>query len=73
MKNVVITGSTPATSPKPEDRRRKKESPSFYTLLEQRESLFSVLDLFPIPMEVFSHDGVCLFMNKVFFRVFLHS
>ena len=60
----------PATSPKPQDRRRKKESPSFYTLLEQQESLFSVLDLFPIPMQVFSPDGVCLFMNKVFLEFF---
>lgn len=60
----------PATSPKPQDRRRKKESPSFYTLLEQRDSLFSVLDLFPIPMEVFSPDGVCLFMNKGFLEFF---
>ena len=60
----------PATSPKPQDRRRRKEPPSFYTLLEQRNPLFSVLDLFPIPMEVFSPDGTCLFMNKVFIEFF---
>ncbi len=60
----------PATSSKPRDRRRKKESPSFHKFLEQRDSLFSVLDLFPIPMEVFSSDGVCLFMNKVFIDFF---
>jgi AraC family transcriptional regulator len=60
----------PATSPKPQDRRRKKDVPSFYTLLEQEDSLFSVLDLFPIPMEVFSPDGVCLFMNKAFIELF---
>lgn len=60
----------PETSPKPRDRRRKKSPPSFYTLLEQEDSLFSVLDLFPIPMEVFSSDGVCLFMNKVFLEFF---
>ena len=60
----------PATSPKPQDRRRKKEYPSFHTLLEQRDSLFSVLDLFPIPMEVFSPNGVCLFMNKTFLEFF---
>ena len=60
----------PATSPKPQDRRRKKSSPSFYTLLEQEDSLFSMLDLFPIPIEVFSPDGVCLFMNKVFSEFF---
>lgn len=61
----------PATSPKPQDRRRKKETPSFLTLLEQRESLFSVLDLFPIPIEVFSPNGTCLFMNKVFLDFFV--
>lgn len=60
----------PATSPKPQDRRRKKASPSFYTLLEQGDSLFSILDLFPIPLEVFSPDGVCLFMNKAFIEFF---
>lgn len=60
----------PATSPKPQDMRRKKESPSLHTLLEQQDSLFSVLNLFPIPMEVFSPDGVCLFMNKVFLEFF---
>ncbi len=60
----------PATSHKPQDRRRKKDAPSFYTLLEQEDSLFSVLDLFPIPMEVFSPDGTCLFMNKVFIEFF---
>ena len=60
----------PEASPKPRDRRKKESSPSFYTLLEQEDSLFSVLDLFPIPMEVFSSDGVCLFMNKVFIEFF---
>lgn len=60
----------PATSPKPQDMRRKKEYPSSHTLLEQQDSLFSVLDLFPIPMEVFSSDGVCLFMNRVFLEFF---
>ena len=60
----------PAASPKPQDRRRKKKSPSFHTLLEQRDSLFSVLDLFPISLEVFSPDGICLFMNRVFIDFF---
>lgn len=60
----------PAASPKPQDRRRKKESPYFHTLLEQRASLFSVLDLFPIPLEVFSPDGICVFMNRVFIDFF---
>ncbi len=39
-------------------------------LLEQQEDLFSTLDLFPIPMQVFSSDGTCLFMNAVFLEVF---
>lgn len=60
----------PTTSSKPQDRRRTKDSRSFYTLLEQEDSLFSVLNLFPIPMEVFSLDGVCLFMNKTFLDFF---
>ncbi|WP_146953607.1 helix-turn-helix domain-containing protein [Alkalibaculum bacchi] len=63
----------PATSPKPLDRRRKKVSDSFYTLLEQEDALFSVLNLFPIPMEVFSTDGICIFMNKVFLEFFCIS
>jgi len=35
-----------------------------------QDALFSVLDLFPIPMEAFSPDGVCLFMNKEFIDFF---
>ena len=60
----------PATASKPRDRRKKKETPSYYTLLEQEDSLFSILDLFPIPMAVFSHDGECSFMNKAFIDFF---
>ncbi len=60
----------PATSAKPQDKRRTKEAPSIHALLEQQESLFSVLDLFPIPIEVFSPSGTCLFMNKVFIEFF---
>lgn len=60
----------PETSSKPQDRRRKKDAPSFHTPLVRQNSLFSVLDLFPIPMEVFSPDGVCLFVNKVFLELF---
>jgi len=43
-----------------------------YITVSQAEEtrLFSVLDLFPVPMEVFSPDGVCLFMNKVFIDLF---
>ncbi len=63
----------PATSTKPQDRRRKKETPSFYKLLEQPNSLFSVLELFPLPMEVFSPDGTCLFINKLFLEFFCIS
>ncbi len=60
----------PSSSPKPADRRRKECVSSFHTLLEQQDSLFSVLDLFPIPMEVFSPDGVSLFVNTVFLEFF---
>ncbi|MGI6679747.1 MAG: helix-turn-helix domain-containing protein [Dehalobacterium sp.] len=60
----------PATSLKPQDRRRKKEPSFCHSLLDQRDSLFSVLDLFPIPMEVFAPDGTCLFMNKAFIDFF---
>jgi AraC family transcriptional regulator len=60
----------PKDAARPEDRRRKKDAPSFHALLEQQDSLFSVLDLFPIPMEVFSPDGVCLFVNTVFLEFF---
>src|SRR5690554_5748547 len=31
-----------------------------------RDSLFSVLELFPVPMEVFSPDGASLFVNHAF-------
>ena len=60
----------PAASPKPLDRRRKKDASSFHALLEDQDSLFSVLGLFPIPVEVFSPDGVCLFVNTVFIEIF---
>lgn len=63
----------PATSPKPLDRRRKKAPDSFYTFSEKENALFSMLNLFPIPMVVFSSDGICLFMNKVFLEFFCIS
>ncbi|NLB18902.1 MAG: AraC family transcriptional regulator, partial [Syntrophomonadaceae bacterium] len=37
---------------------------------EQRQELFSVLELFPIPMEVFSADGISLFVNQAFVDFF---
>ena len=43
----------PATSPKPQDRRRKKASPSLHTLLELEDSLFSCLIFFPLPWRCF--------------------
>lgn len=42
----------------------------FYTHLEQFEDLFSVLDFFPIPAEVFDSDGLSLFVNKEFLSFF---
>ena len=39
-------------------------------LLECEDDLFSVLELFPIPMEVFSKDGMSLFVNKAFIEFF---
>ncbi len=35
-----------------------------------QESLFSVLELFPMPMELFSPDGVSLFVNQAFMDFF---
>ena len=37
---------------------------------ESRLDLFSVLKLFPVPMEVFSPDGVSLFINQAFVDFF---
>lgn len=39
-------------------------------LLECEDDLFSVLELFPIPMEVFSKEGMSLFVNKAFIEFF---
>ena len=38
--------------------------------LGQWASLFSVLELFPAPMEVFAADGLSLFVNKEFLTFF---
>jgi len=38
--------------------------------LEDMHEMFSVLELFPIPIEVFSPDGLCLFVNQVFVDFF---
>lgn len=38
----------------------------FSAPLEQWKSLFSVLELFPIPLEVFSADGISRFVNQAF-------
>jgi AraC-like DNA-binding protein len=37
---------------------------------EDRRNLFSMLELFPVPMEVFSPDGVSLFINQAFVDFF---
>ncbi|MDD3315606.1 MAG: AraC family transcriptional regulator [Syntrophaceticus sp.] len=37
---------------------------------EDRQNIFSVLKLFPIPMEVFSPDGISLFVNQAFVDFF---
>ncbi|NLV17792.1 MAG: helix-turn-helix transcriptional regulator [Syntrophomonadaceae bacterium] len=37
---------------------------------EQKQELFSVLELFPIPMEVFSADGISRFVNQAFVDFF---
>ncbi|MDD4753004.1 MAG: helix-turn-helix domain-containing protein [Desulfitobacteriaceae bacterium] len=37
---------------------------------EDRRNIFSVLELFPIPMEVFSTDGMSLFVNQAFVDFF---
>lgn len=42
-------------------------SPAF---LEQRDSLYAVLDLFPIPLEVVAPDGVIVFVNKAFLEFY---
>jgi AraC-like DNA-binding protein len=43
---------------------------SYGALLERRELLFSVLELFPLPIEVFAPDGISLFVNSAFLKAF---
>lgn len=43
---------------------------SFSPLAEQQDFLFAVLELFPFPTEVFSSEGVSLFVNSVFLEFF---
>jgi len=41
-----------------------KLSESFQTLLMNPESMFQIFDLFPIPIEIFAHDGFTIFVNQ---------
>ncbi|MGI6169400.1 MAG: AraC family transcriptional regulator, partial [Christensenellales bacterium] len=43
---------------------------SYNTLLQQPELLFSVLERFPFPIEVFSREGVSQFVNSAFLKAF---
>lgn len=56
----------PITSEKPQERRDTKENSNFYQLLQQPELLFSMLNLFPLPTEVFLADGTCCYVNQAF-------
>ena len=40
------------------------------TAIEWQRDLFSILELFPIPLEVFSSDGISLFVNHAFVDTF---
>lgn len=49
----------------------EREAAAFFNQSsEPGQDLFSVLELFPIPMEVFSPDGVSLFVNQAFVDFF---
>lgn len=37
---------------------------------EDRQNMFSVLEFFPIPVEIFSPDGISLFVNQAFVDFF---
>jgi len=39
---------------------------SFQMLLDDKELMFQMLDMFPIPVEIFSADGFAVFSNKAF-------
>ena len=53
-----------------DDLRSEQSTSSFHTLLGQGAHLFSVLERFPVPLEVFSPDGLSLFVNKEFLHFF---
>lgn len=48
---------------------RDNGSPSFGSSPPKWQNLFSVLELFPIPLEVFSADGISLFVNRAFVEI----
>ncbi|MEM5770705.1 MAG: hypothetical protein AAGU32_20825, partial [Bacillota bacterium] len=48
---------------------RNNGSPSFGDSPPKWQNLFSVLELFPIPLEVFSADGISLFVNRAFVEI----
>lgn len=54
-----------------EDIQMRAESSFFGTAIEWESDLFSVLELFPIPTEVFSADGISLFVNTAFKDFFI--
>jgi len=38
---------------------------SLQMLLENKELMFQILDLFPLPMEIFAQDGTAIFCNRI--------
>lgn len=52
------------------DLHNQHTSASFHALLHNQTSLFQVIELFPIPIEVFSPDGVSVFVNRAFLECF---
>lgn len=50
--------------------QREKSLAFLNRVFEQRRELFAVLELFPIPMEVFSPEGISLFVNQAFVDIF---
>lgn len=41
---------------------------SFQMLLENKELVFQVLDMFPTPIEIFAPDGTSVFLNRAFIQ-----
>lgn len=52
------------------DESDMKLMPLSHLPLAEWDSFFSVLELFPIPVEVFSPEGLSLFVNKEFLNIF---